>query len=188
MIRKQVRPFNPGKTKMERVIFSALAALAVLASPASAQSKPASAKAVPTVPAKNKGISREDYLKNADQEFKNIDSNGDGLVDDAEIEAAGQSVVQARLIAQNKALFERLDTDRNGMLSPAEFAVLAGRKMKIDARPMLKKFDTNNDGRISALEFKTGKVTKFNELDLDHNGTLSPDEIQASRKPAAPPK
>lgn len=72
--------------------------------------------------------------------------------------------------------------------SPAEFAVLAGRKVRIDAAPMMKNFDTNNDGRISALEFKTGKVTKFNELDKDRNGTLSADEIRASRKVGAPAK
>lgn len=175
---------------MERVIFSALAAIAVLASPAAAQTRPAAAKAktAAAAPAGNKGVSREDYLKNADLEFKKIDRNADGLMDDAEIEAAGQSIAQARQNAQNKALFDRLDADKNGALSPAEFAVLAGRKVRIDAAPMMKNFDTNNDGRISALEFKTGKVTKFNELDKDRNGTLSADEIRASRKVGAPAK
>jgi hypothetical protein len=41
----------------------------------------------------------------------------------------------------------------------------------------LKKFDTNNDGRITRDEW-TRRPKKFDRLDLNHDGVLTSDELQ----------
>lgn len=172
---------------MKRHTLTVIAATLVLAAP-NAQAKAPAPKAKPAAAAapKARGITRTDFLKRADQDFAKFDRNGDSQIDDAEIQTEGQTLGQSRLQAENKAIFARLDADRNGSLSPEEFAVLAERKLKIDARPMLSNFDSNRDGRISALEYRTGKITAFNAMDADRNGTLSAEEIRAARKrPAA---
>lgn len=67
-------------------------------------------------------------------------------------------------------------------------AALAGQGSKDGVPPMarpgvyvfmLKNFDTNKDGKITAEESKAGADTLFTSIDTDKDGTLTPKEMRA---------
>ena len=168
----------------------ALAALAagLVAAPAMAVEKapPAKDKSVKTSQP-TAGLSRDEYSKRGDAEFAAIDANKDGMADEAEIQKFGQNSTTARLSAQNKALFAKLDSDKNGTLSAQEFAALVPKNFRINARPMVTELDSNKDGKVSAAEFRAGRAAQFTKIDSNKDGIISQEEAKATRK-AAPKK
>jgi len=130
----------------------------------------------------------------ADQMFDRLDANHDGKIDQAD-----------RAIRQ-KARFDGLDTDHNGQLSYAEFTAArdarngrgdgkrgdrAGRRG--DHRMAMGGFhgrggfrtmrmaDADKDGAITKAEFETSALQRFDRMDGNHDGTVTPDEAKAAR-------
>lgn len=107
-------------------------------------------------------------------------------------------------------MFDRADTDKNGTLSEAEVLVSAekiferrdsnkdGALDTADARPMkgkghhgkggeqraermLKRLDTNSDGKVSQDEMLAGATQTFERFDADKNGEVTKAEVDAKR-------
>jgi Ca2+-binding EF-hand superfamily protein len=89
--------------------------------------------------------------------------------------------VQTALRNRVQAQFRALDTNKDGQLSLAEFSA-ATPNVKVNESPqqLIEKLDTNKDGKVSAEEFRAPRMANFNKADLNHDGTLSPAEIQAA--------
>lgn len=144
-------------------------ALALLATaPASAQ---------PTA-AGPRPLDRATYLAAMDADYRQIDTNRDGGASRGEVEANQQRILAAAAAARAASAFARLDADRNGQLSPAEFARLAPPE-KADVAPVMARLDANRDGRVTLVEYRTLTLARFDQLDTDKDGRLSAAEQRA---------
>ena len=174
---------------MSHPILIAAAMAATAATPGVAAASPAplvlaavqATAAAPSAPPK-----RTEVIQNRDAQFREVDTNKDGALNKAEIDAAqarAQQRATAAIAQQVAQEFTRLDTDKNGQLSQAEFRA-AARPVKVDpnaSAEALKNYDTNKDGKISAEEFRRPILAGFDRVDTNKDGTIS----EAERKAAA---
>lgn len=158
---------------VRRWMFSFLAPLTV-AAPAAAQTAPVSAPAPAVEP-----IPRATFLANMNADFSKMDTNRDGKIVKAEIEASQQAKAMQEILERNRATFDQLDSDHNGQLSPAEFAQFHAAPPPPNGTPMLQHFDTNKDGAITQVEFRAGTLANFDRLDTDKDGIVSAAEMRA---------
>lgn len=149
----------------------ALALVATLAGPVQAAA-PATAQPQP--------IPRAAFLSNMDIEFRKMDADHDGLLSKKEIEDYQTSQIIAAAEARKRALFAGLDTDHNGVLTPAEFMRLPSNEPAPNAAPMLGRFDTNRDNKISLVEYRAGTLANFDRLDADKDGVVTAAEMKAA--------
>ena len=127
-------------------------------------------------------VARAEFLKNIDNNFAGIDTNRDGQLTKAELTVQQQKELQQAKIAmtqQLQARFKQLDTNKNGSLSPQEFAAAAG-PIRTAETPdqLLKTLDSNGDGRISNEEFRAPQLAKFNKVDANRDGIATPEEMR----------
>lgn len=132
-------------------------------------------------------IARANFLAQADSAFVAVDANKDGFTDRAEIEAAesrGLANMKVRSIREREAAFRRLDADKNGTLTLAEFNAVAQAQAlpKPDAAKFLNVLDTNKDGKISLAENRAPAAVRFDRADTNKDGTLSVAEQNAVRR------
>jgi Ca2+-binding EF-hand superfamily protein len=131
--------------------------------------------------------------------FDRLDLNHDGQITTAEAEAARSQRVQAKGGKPAKAnatafggLFARADTNKDGVITKAEFDTM-GQQMKARMEKagmnrghmgsrMFETADTNKDGKISLAEMQAVTLSRFDKLDLNHDGTVTPDERQQARQ------
>lgn len=111
-------------------------------------------------------------------EFKAMDTNGDGNVTRAEHQAFTRS------------LHEKGDADRDGGITAAEWDAVAGKSVaveKMDAAAtaaQLKAMDTNADGKVSLAESESFATSVFTKADTDNDGQLTKSEYKAANKAA----
>ena len=146
-----------------------------IAQAAPAAQRPQAAAAAPAVPT----ISRSDFIRDMDIEFSKVDADKNGGVTAKEIQDFVKIAALAQARARNAAYFVALDTDKNGQLSPVEFARLP---MNLEAPPIPVSlaFDTNRDGTVSKVENRAGTLANFDRLDTDKDGFVSPAEMRAA--------
>ncbi len=117
--------------------------------------------------------------------FAMIDPDKDGYV-------TAQDMSAMRGAAMGK-IFERMDTDKNGAISRAEFDTARsvghrgmggehGMRMGHGGGRMMMMADADKDGRVSQAEAVTGALAMFDRADTDKNGTLTPEERRAARQ------
>lgn len=123
-------------------------------------------------------VARAKIVANAEAEFARVDTNKDGQMSRAEIEASQLAVITARVNARNKALFAEFDADKNGQISAAEFAK-ASPAPKPDATQVLR-IDTNKDGQISLAEHRAATIDTFTKIDTNKDGLITGDEVKAA--------
>jgi Ca2+-binding EF-hand superfamily protein len=158
-------------------------AAAVFTGAALAQTPPTAA------PAQEQTLTRAELTQKIDGEFKAFDTNADGKIGKAEIQAAVDKMT-AGAAAERKQRqedeFRKLDTDKNGQLSLAEYqaAVKITPKAGI-ADQRLQALDTNKDGSISAAEFRAPMLSQFDRVDTNKDGKISAAEERAASASAS---
>lgn len=144
--------------------------------------------------------------------FDKVDANKDGVITRAEFDAqrtAMQSQRQAQAKARRDRLFASLDTNKDGQISRAEFDAPRERRAQAsqargDApraqaqrfahRPGMQgprgqrmagtwfdRLDADKDGRVSLADMLAKPLERFDAVDTDRNGTISPEERKAAR-------
>jgi Ca2+-binding EF-hand superfamily protein len=148
--------------------------LATGAAPPPTGKPPTSPKAPAAVP-----VPRADFIRTMDAEFAKMDADQNKVVTRAEIEQyeRAANLLQARAAAH--LLFEKMDTDRNGQLSPAEFEHMVTPAAPNPA-PILAQHDLNKDGKITLVEYRTAKLANFDRMDADKDGVVSVAEMRAA--------
>ena len=125
-------------------------------------------------------IPRATFITNMNAEFVAMDANKDGKVTKEEVEARSRSTAAAAEQSRNRALFQALDTDRNGQLSPAEFAKTSSKSQAANGLPVIQHFDSNRDNVITIIEYRTGTLANFDKMDTDKDGVVTPTEMRAA--------
>ena len=161
--------------------FSLASAALALASAASAQ------PAAQAQPAQGpQQISKADFTKNVDARFGSIDTNKDGNLSKDEVAAMQAKALADAAAAEQKQMeadFKKLDTNHDNSLSLAEFKAAApALRPRQTADQMLAELDNNHDGKVSVAEYRSGPLANFDKADADHNGVLTAQEVQASRR------
>jgi Ca2+-binding EF-hand superfamily protein len=97
-----------------------------------------------------------------------LDTNGDGQVQIAEIEAHA---------AQNAA---EIDSNRNGMIEASEVKAWheAQRAKRAEAR--LLRMDANGDGKVSVDEFVAARTEPVSKRDANGDGVIQAEEMHKS--------
>ena len=62
---------------------------------------------------------------------------------------------------------------------PAEFMRLPSNEQAPNAAPMIQRFDTNRDSKISQVEYRAGTLANFDRLDADKDGVVTAAEMKA---------
>jgi Ca2+-binding EF-hand superfamily protein len=152
---------------------SAIAVGAATAVPALAQDKaPATALHPETKAAFTAGLQAK---------FKSLDTNGDGIIEISEADAANAKAAQrteAALNAKMDAEFAKLDTNKDKQLSPAEFRGMAPKAKPVPAAQSISRIDSNKDSKLTFAEFSAGPLGAFDQVDANKDGTLSVAEQQ----------
>ena len=168
------------------LLVAAIAAPA-LGAPARAPRTAAPAAAPATAPAAAapKPVTRAELLASTKTRFGEMDTNHDGVLDSAEVAAAQQREIdQATAAEQQRAAaeFAALDTNHDGQLSKAEFmGAIPAVKANQTPQQIVGAFDGNKDGKISLEEYQARPLASFNRVDTNHDGTISPQELEAAR-------
>lgn len=114
--------------------------------------------------------------RGAHMSFEELDTDNDGQVTQAEMEAQGA------------ARFAKVDADGDGFLSAAELDIAAQERAKKRAAHMIERMDTDGDGQLSLEEMGKGRdgISKrgakmFERMDADNSGGLSKEEFEAAK-------
>ena len=133
-----------------------------------------------------KPVARADLVKTLDANFAAADTNHDGFLSKSEIDAAETKALQqlqALRERQLRAEFNQLDTNHDGQLSFQEFVAAAGTvKANETGDQIMARLDRNHDGKISADEYRAPQLKKFDAADTNHDGIITPAELQAFNK------
>jgi len=130
---------------------------------------------------------RAAVVRNLDATFKNVDTNGDGSLNSAEIAAAETKAQQQRATtvrSKVEAEFTKLDTNKDGSLSKSEFMAAAPQPKLSPPNPagIIAQLDKNKDGKVSADEYRAPILARFDKADTNKDGTISGAERQAATK------
>lgn len=173
---------------MRKLTLSLLAGAAVLAGGVAFAQQPQHAE---------RQMTRTDAEQRAEQMFDRLDANHDGKLD------------QADRAERQKARFDRIDANHDGAISYAEFSAMhaqsdgarkerladrggargehfqrSGHRMGMMGRDrgyMARLADSDRDGAITKAEFQAAALARFDRLDANKDGTVSPDEAKAAR-------
>ena len=129
--------------------------------------------------------------------FARLDLNHDGKITSAEAETARNQRIRAKGGQPAKAraagftgLFARADTNKDGVITQAEVDAMGAQihtrmekaaQTRGPAGHMLDAADTNKDGKVSLAEAQQLAQSHFDRLDLNHDGTITPQERQQAR-------
>ncbi|MEO6580343.1 MAG: EF-hand domain-containing protein [Sphingomicrobium sp.] len=125
-------------------------------------------------------IPRATFIATMDAEFKKVDADKNGIITTKEVEDFQRAI--AGLVAQqrNVALFQALDSDKNGQVSPAEFTRLPMNNPQPNSAQFLGQVDGNRDGKVTLVEYRSGKLVNFDRADADKDGVVSVPEMKAA--------
>lgn len=144
-----------------------------------------SAQARPAAPAA-KPVARADVVRQINTNYKNLDINGDGSVDQSEIQATQarvQLAMNAQFTKRRDEAFKKLDTNKDGQLSAAEFNAGSTPPKLNRAAPatFVQQMDANKDQKISPAEFGATTLAEFDRVDTNRDGIASLEEQQKVR-------
>ena len=90
------------------------------------------------------------------------------------------TLTRAELIAGLKAEFAAHDTHHNGCLDAEQAADINQARVDADQSTATPVMDWNQDGCIDYTEFSAAPYSLFDSLDIDHDGKLTPKELQSA--------
>ena len=130
-------------------------------------------------------MTKAEFLKGMDARFAAIDGNKDGFLTKEEIAVVQTNALQRATAARDQRMaaeFKKLDTNNNGALDLAEFKAAAP-AVRPSGTPeaMVSQLDSNKDGKVSPVEYRTPPIANFDKLDLNKDGTITPQELQTAR-------
>lgn len=163
-----------------------------VASVAHAQTRDGKVQAKPTTPARQSAnkpaqpLSRAQFLNGRSADFGRMDANSDKVLSELEIVTYRVKAAETEALARNKAAFAALDTDRNGSISPAEFAAIVKPVPLPDIKPMIASMDADRNNAISAPEYLNGMATQFDRMDRNRNGVIDQAELNQPTTPRPP--
>jgi len=92
------------------------------------------------------------------------------------------SVTPEEFAAAMPMQFADADADGDGSITAQELADQMQRQMLLRrAEMMIKRFDTDNDGKVSTAEIEKARQDRFAKLDVDESGAIEKDEMQMRR-------
>ena len=183
---------------MKTLILSSVGAAALAVTAAYAQPAP-TVRPLPAPAAKVH--TRAEVQNHVAQMFNRLDTNRDGYLTHAEVDAArGQWAEKRRERAGKRggAAFDRLDTNKDGQVSRQEWE--AGRQAREQRMAgagqmrgmhragmgfgghMFGMADANKDGRVTLAEAQAAALQHFDRMDLNHDGNLTPEERRQARE------
>lgn len=157
-------------------------------------------------------MTRADVEARVQAQFAKRDANRDGFLTTEELTRRGgqrDGAMKVRRMGGERAMrdpnaaFDRLDANRDGTISRAEFA--SAREARIEKRvvvngqrqpgamrgmhggggmmgaAMLRMADTDRDGRVSLAEATSGALRHFDMIDSNRDGRITPEERAAAR-------
>jgi Ca2+-binding EF-hand superfamily protein len=164
----------------------------------------AAAQVAPYAPSQTRDgtQTRAEAVNRARTMFSRVDANRDGFINMAEAQALRGQVRGSRAQrgqrsadpARRAQAFERLDANRDNMISRDEWARadalreqrradgqrggMRGHRMAMRGRmgAMLRAADANRDQRISLQEAEAAALQRFDRLDLNRDGRITRDE------------
>ncbi len=190
-------------------------ALAGLSMPLYAQASAPLAPPAAARPMADRIMTRSEVDAKVRTHFARLDVNRDGALTTDELDAprGKQSADRQARRGTGKprdpnAAFDRLDSNRDGMIDRGEFA--RGREIRIEKRVvmkadgtsggrpgamhgkrgmhrgmmragMLRMADANRDGRVTLQEATSGALRHFDMVDTNRDGRITPDERRAGR-------
>lgn len=130
--------------------------------------------------------------------FARLDLNHDGKITAAEAEAARSQHAETKGGNPAKAnatafggLFARADANKDGVITKAEFDTMgqqikarmeqAGMHRGHAGARLFETADSNKDGKVSLAEMQAATLSRFDKLDLNHDGIVTPDELKQAR-------
>lgn len=136
-----------------------------------------------------------DAMARADQRFAKLDVNRDGQLSADELKGPraarmiarvdtdkNGAISQAEFRAAAANRFARADTDRDGTIEPSERQGKWGKRGGHGGGArMLARLDTDRDGAISQAEFVAGAQARFQRMDTNGDGRIDAAEMQAMR-------
>ena len=129
-----------------------------------------------------KPVPRATFTATMEGQFRAIDANKDNILTSAEITAGQQAQGATMIQRQTEAMFARLDTNKDGSISRAEFAKIANTaSVKANPAGMIAQMDSSKDGKISLAEFRAAAQASFDMLDSNKDGVVGPDELRAAQ-------
>jgi Ca2+-binding EF-hand superfamily protein len=87
-------------------------------------------------------------------------------------------------------LFARLDTNKDGKISPEEFTAFRKQNAEVDAKAtkagkrgerMFARFDKDKDGFLSRAEADDVLAWRYKRMDTNNDGILTLEELQAKK-------
>lgn len=195
---------------MARLLVAGL--LLATTAPLLAQPAPPVAPMAPRAPMAT--MTRADVQARVQAQFAKRDANRDGFLTTEELTRRGgqrDGAMKVRRMGGERAMrdpnaaFDRLDANRDGSISRAEFA--SAREARIEKRvvvngqrqpgamrgmhgggagrmmgaAMLGMADTDRDGRVSLAEATSGALRHFDMIDSNRDGRITPEERAAAR-------
>ena len=119
-------------------------------------------------------VSADEFAAAEKKMFEQMDKDGDGILTVDEMRSA------------HKAMNARDQTADSGRIPQADSSTHTsdanGKPIKTAGERMMKEFDTDQDGTISAAEHEAGARKMFDRMDKDRNGKLSAAELKAGHE------
>ena len=111
------------------------------------------------------GIAQAQALAGGHGLLQRADADGNGVLTRSEVD---------RFAAER---FAAADGDRDGALSPGEFAGITRRRSPDRAERVFARLDRNGDGLVQRREYNQRPARIFARLDADKDGRITRDEL-----------
>jgi Ca2+-binding EF-hand superfamily protein len=108
----------------------------------------------------------------------------------ASAQAPSGMTLQQFQAANGDKLFARLDTNKDGKITPEEFAAFREGNAKVDAQAtkagkrgqkLFSRFDADKDGSLSRAEADKVLAWRYKRMDTNNDGILTLEELQAKK-------